>query len=260
VNMSSLQQYDRDGIEIFIDHESGESFCSVSGYSRMSGKSQSTIAEREKTYRKGEGRMSEILTSTGTKTIRLIDEDQIAEWLPKDNPVMASKIMKLGIRTLMHEIAGYSPKPQMAMSTPEMFLMCAQQVYDLHCNQKRLEESLDAHQKQLAVVQSEVASILKVQKETEESFKALPPAIKPVPSRTTRTNINTLVRNFCYKTNTGHRDAWRKLYREFRDRYHVDLGVRASNGNCAPLDIAQSLDLVDDLYALAAELFNGGSE
>ena len=43
---SSLQRFDHDGIELIINTETGESFASISGYARMSGKAQSTINPR----------------------------------------------------------------------------------------------------------------------------------------------------------------------------------------------------------------------
>lgn len=43
---SSLQRFDQDGIELIINTETGESFASISGYARMSGKIPSTISRR----------------------------------------------------------------------------------------------------------------------------------------------------------------------------------------------------------------------
>lgn len=104
-------------------------------------------------------------------------------------------------------------------------------------------------------VQKDVQEIKNRAEEASKNLTALPPSTKDVPSRTTRNNINTLVREYCFKNSTSHSDAWRNLYREFRDRYSIDLQIRASNGNCKPLDIAQTLDVLDDLYALAVHLF-----
>lgn len=105
--MSSLTRFDRDGIELIIDTITGESFASVSGYARMASKAKSTISERF-------GKMSlesvEIPTGSGTKTVRLVTEDLLTEWLPKDNPEMASQIMKLGVRVFLHKLAGYEVK------------------------------------------------------------------------------------------------------------------------------------------------------
>jgi hypothetical protein len=105
--VSNLQGFNNDGIEIYIDTKTGESFASVSGYARMANKAQSTISERLQKYRKNDGSAAEVLTVTGVKTVRLINEDQISGWLPKDNPAMATKLLKLGIRGFLHELAGF---------------------------------------------------------------------------------------------------------------------------------------------------------
>ena len=91
--MSILQRYDSpDGIEILINTETGESFCSVRGYARMSGKDQSTISRRLASANADRGvaggalKTAEVLTAGGIQTVVLVDEDLIAEWLPKDNP------------------------------------------------------------------------------------------------------------------------------------------------------------------------------
>ncbi|WP_062288941.1 Rha family transcriptional regulator [Nostoc piscinale] len=113
-------------------------------------------------------------------------------------------------------------------------------------------------QRQLDLVKSDVATIKQIQSDAELALKELPPATKPVPVKTTRSSLNKLIREYCHKTSIRHNDAWRELYREFRYRFHIDLGIRAANGRSAPLDVAESLDVIDDLYALACEMFKGG--
>jgi hypothetical protein len=41
-----LQRFDHDGIELIIDTQTGESFASIKGYARMSGKSHNAITMR----------------------------------------------------------------------------------------------------------------------------------------------------------------------------------------------------------------------
>lgn len=106
--MLSLQRFEQDGIEILIDSVTGESFASVSSYARMSGKDKSVISRRLKTVALDDQKTAEIETVSGVKTVALIPESLIAEWLPKDNPEMASKLMLLGVRMFLYEIAGYN--------------------------------------------------------------------------------------------------------------------------------------------------------
>lgn len=105
---SQIVRFDgQDGIEILIDTTTGESFCSARGYARMSGKSKGTIYDRLKGGRFEEREMVEIPTSGGVQRGRLITEDMIVEWLPKDNPTAATALLKLGVRMGLHKMAGY---------------------------------------------------------------------------------------------------------------------------------------------------------
>jgi phage antirepressor YoqD-like protein len=101
---SSLQRFDQNGIELIIDTQTGESFATAKGYSRMSGKDYDTVKKR---CQRGGLLTAEVPTEQGFRWGTLITEDLISEWLPKDNPTMATQLMKLGVRVFMHKLAGF---------------------------------------------------------------------------------------------------------------------------------------------------------
>ena len=106
--MANLARYDKDGIELIIDTQTGESFASQSGYARMAGVSKQAISNRYNgTDNEAKRKTAEIQTPQGMRTVNLVTEDLIAEWLPKDNPAMATQLIKLGVRVFMHKLAGY---------------------------------------------------------------------------------------------------------------------------------------------------------
>jgi hypothetical protein len=107
---NSLARFDNDGIELIINTVTGESFASVSGYARLSGKAKSTISGR---FGKVGLSEAQIETTTG----RLIPEDLIIKWLPKDNPEMASQLMRLGVRVYLHKLAGFDVSTTATPST-----------------------------------------------------------------------------------------------------------------------------------------------
>lgn len=144
-------------------------------------------------------------------------------------------------------IAKESRKPKTQI---ELLVESAQHLLEIERRQQRQEQELSA-------VKEDVRKIHERAEAAEQELKSLPAPNKTASPRTARTNINSLVRTFCHRNDISHSDAYKSLYREFRDRYHVDLKVRAANGKSAPLDIAESLDVLDDLYALASELFGG---
>lgn len=105
--MSNLTAFNQDGIEIYINNTTGESFASISGYARMSGIAKQRISERSQKLNMKE---AEVLTSKGLRTVRLIDETLIVEWLIDDNPDLAKKMLKLGVRVFLHQLSGYEVK------------------------------------------------------------------------------------------------------------------------------------------------------
>ena len=110
---SSLQRFDHDGIELIIDTQTGESFATVRGYARMSGKAHTTILRRLKQLVDPAAlNHAQIQTAGGLQGGALIPEDLICQWLPKDNPAMASQVLKLGVRLFLHTIAGFQVKSE----------------------------------------------------------------------------------------------------------------------------------------------------
>ena len=106
---SSLQRFDQDGIELIINTKTGESFASISGYARMSGRIPSTISRRltMSGLREKGLDQAQIETAGGLQGVALIPEDLICQWLIKDNPELALKVMQLGVRLFLHTLAGF---------------------------------------------------------------------------------------------------------------------------------------------------------
>jgi len=103
----NLTRFERDGLELVIDTVTGETFASVRGYARMSGKPESTIRDRSKGARKAEVIEAEIPTPGGVQSARLLAEDIITDWIVEDNPSLAKTMLKAGVRVFLHTAAGY---------------------------------------------------------------------------------------------------------------------------------------------------------
>jgi hypothetical protein len=106
--MTNLVAYNNDGLEIYIDNITSEAFASISSYARMSGLSKQAISNRVRSVNLEVVKSAEIKTSAGVRSVNLLTEDIIAEWIIKDNPDVAAQFLKLGIRKFMHTLAGYS--------------------------------------------------------------------------------------------------------------------------------------------------------
>ncbi|MBY6278300.1 ORF6N domain-containing protein, partial [Symbiobacterium thermophilum] len=99
---------------------------------------------------------------------------------------------------------------------------------------------LAEQERRLAAVESRVIAIESRQREAEQELQSLPEPTGPVADVTTRALLNRLVRAYSVETGIPHNSLWRQLYREFRDRYHIDLVARSTKSR-GPLDVAESL-------------------
>jgi hypothetical protein len=144
---ATLTQFKNDdGIEIYIDTTTGESFASIRGYARMSGRDESTIRERiSKLKDAGETtvKTAEVQTGGGLQGARLVSEKLIAQWLPKDNPEVASKLMELGVRHFLHVMAGYEVTSTAVPKSPaEALLEMCQLMVEHERKLKEQEEQI----------------------------------------------------------------------------------------------------------------------
>lgn len=117
-----------DGVELVIA-ENGESFATVRGYARMSGRDVSTISRRLKGVASDLVKDAEINTQGGIQGVVLIPEELITDWIVEDNPPLAKAMLKAGVRVFLHTAAGYQltstaiapvsrPQPANAEITP----------------------------------------------------------------------------------------------------------------------------------------------
>ena len=106
-NIMNLTRFEtKDGVELVIN-EVGESFATVRGYARMSGRDASTISRRLKGVGSDRIKEAEIITPGGIQGVALISEDIITDWIVEDNPLLAKAMLKAGVRVFLHTAAGY---------------------------------------------------------------------------------------------------------------------------------------------------------
>lgn len=101
-----LQRFDQENIELIIDTETGESFSSIRGMSRMLGISDAAL-RKYITANQIDLKIAQIPTTTGLKTANLINEDQMLDLISKYNPTLIIQFAKVGLRAYLHQLAGY---------------------------------------------------------------------------------------------------------------------------------------------------------
>ena len=107
--MTSLTRFElTEGLELFIDTETGEAFATVTGYALMANKAKSTISERLQGVRSEDIKTAEIFTPGGLQGVRLIPAKLVFQWLIKDNPELALVMGEVGATVYLHKLAGYT--------------------------------------------------------------------------------------------------------------------------------------------------------
>lgn len=85
----------------------------------------------------------------------------------------------------------------------------------------------------------------------------LPRSDRPAAPLTTRSRINILVRTWVAGNdlNLDYKAAWDFLYQQFYYRYHFDAKRKSEHSGRSKLDEVELAGKLEDLYALASELF-----
>lgn len=150
----------------------------------------------------------------------------------------------VGIRTWIQQQLGWKNQTTVPMTQAEMLLVVAQQMVE----QERRTKELEARLTQFEQVREEAIADLNTLE---------PPSVE-AEELSTRAKIRRLVADFVVAKGLGYQEVYTRLYREFRDRYRTDLKVRAKNsGKKKPLDVAEELGVLEQLYAVANDLFVG---
>jgi DNA polymerase III gamma/tau subunit len=96
--------------------------------------------------------------------------------------------------------------------------------------------------------------------EARAEMRKLPAPTVEVNEKTTRAAINQLIRAAAHARGVSEQDAFRKVYTEFKYRYHIDVDARRDNAlksgqKLSKLDIVEDLGMLNELYALAMHCF-----
>lgn len=153
--------------ELIINTKTGESFATISGYARMSSLSKQAISKRCKNLvNQNQIKTAQVPTTQGLRTVNLIDENTIANWIIKDNPDLAPKLLKAGVRGYMHKLAGFEIKStatDVELTPAEQLLKMAELMVQQERRQKELEtkltleaERIDRHEKILVQHSAEI--------------------------------------------------------------------------------------------------------
>jgi len=199
--MLTLTKFENpNGLEILIDEQTGESFCSVRGYARMSGKAVSTISERLAAFGFDDVNTAQIHTESGSKSVRLITESQMTEWIIDDNPAISKLFVRMGIRMYLYAQAGYDlPKqPTESLDMQQMTLQLRQMRKQLLSMEKRLPSPQPPLKLSSSIAPLEDRILAKLQKPM--GFRDLKRSFTSSRGKTTYQDVERVVFDLCERS------------------------------------------------------------
>ena len=105
-------------------------------------------------------------------------------------------------------------------------------------------------------IESKVNEIIEAKEIAQAEMLALPKPDKKAKECTVRKNVSKIVNVHCQEMHKLQQEAYTDLYREFRYRYGIDVNARMEKGKFkTKLDCIESLGMMEELYALAYEMF-----
>lgn len=179
----------------------------------------------------------------------------------------------IGIRAWVHQSIGWEPQAidspiantgsqieQMLAQNQQMMQQSQQMMMAIAmmCQQQGIQMESIALQ-----VSSVDARLTQIESDRDEAIAELDEAVSPsveAEDLSTRARLNRLVRDYSAATSIPFGEVWKRVYRDFRDRYHVDLKQRARNiqanggKKLGSLDVCEQLGMIEQLYAVAFEL------
>lgn len=150
--MAHLIPIKNDQVEVLIDPATGESFVTISGYARLSGKSRQAVSQR---LRRFPAKEALVPAEMGSR-VKLLSEATVAEWLQKDNPSKARRMAQAGVRVFLHQMAGYKvsssfmvaqapqPAPTKPPSAGQMLVAMAQAFMEVEGRVGAIESKVEA--------------------------------------------------------------------------------------------------------------------
>ena len=113
MSTNNLARFENDGIELYINNETGEVFTGIKAAARMCNKNVSVIYKFVGVSF-GDIKKVEVLTTGGLQGVSFLTEDQLLEVITKYNPTLLAKFAKLGTRMFLHQLAGFKKSQEKA--------------------------------------------------------------------------------------------------------------------------------------------------
>lgn len=154
---------------------------------------------------------------------------------------------------------GIAVNPRMEVSQDPLMAQMQMLQSQVQIQQELYKRQLEQAQK-LNTIESQVKEIIESKEIAQAELLALPKPDKEAKECTTRDNVRKVINGYCVSMREMQQGVYSELYREFAYRYHIDINKRMASGKFkSKLDCVESLGMMDELYALAYEMFGGSA-
>lgn len=107
------------------------------------------------------------------------------------------------------------------------------------------ERMLNNHEKRIAYIEEQAS-------EGQKQLFLVERAEEAPPDKTVRDKVVELVRAHALSKSLPYSPVWRKVYTEFKYRYHIDLMARSRKQKIAAIEVADRLGKMDELFKVAS--------
>jgi hypothetical protein len=226
--MSNLTRYDNNGLELVINTVTGEAFASISAVARMTDKNKSTISRYVNGTLETVAQMAlleaEVNTADGLRSVALLNENQILEVVTRYKPELLAEFAKLGLRMVLHQLAGYEVKSNAVGENPKQLTRVEEaKRYLKMCEELELAEAqvklLEQDNERQAEVIDELfdySSIIRIAKYNQCSEKEFNWRKLKVASQALNLEIKKVPCPRFETKNLYSHDVWRLAYPEYK--------------------------------------------
>ena len=155
---NKLTRFNKDGLELIINIDTGEVFASKRALARMCEVSETSI-------RKWIGanqidfKQAQIPTNSGLQCADLLNEDTIYKALAKYNPNLLAQCAKAGLRVYLHGLAGYKYElKQQQFNLPQTYLEALEALVTSEKEKLALEAKIEADKPKVEYAEAVEAS------------------------------------------------------------------------------------------------------
>lgn len=204
------------------------------------------------------------ITRGGVQEIITLSEQGLYFFLARSNMPAALPLQKWLAGEVLPSIrrTGAYGVESKKLSATQMFILQAHAFAEqerIREEQERIREEQETRARALeAETRAVVTRVDAIEARTAESLEQLKGIEAPDEEArevTKRMMITRIVRAYCIAHHVDYAEGYKALYREFRDRYGIDLGVRARNCNMTPIELAERDGYLDTLHAVAYRIF-----